>query len=199
MEWTVICASSCIVRTITKSPKPEPFQKENINGVRLDFIDSLRGIKREGGFSFKSFTNSDDKYTIEIPINWRLVGVRDEYGHLFSDEERKEGMLTVRSVSALFSNLEKYSADLVAGMEEKSGYRVLSQRDITIHKKHAVEIVFVAEATVNGKKKDAAILMAIIHNPATAQFFLLSYSVLEEDMNKLAVIYTHARDSFQIS
>lgn len=147
---------------------------------------------------FKKFQNKDENYSLEIPTNWSLIGIREEYGHMFSDNERKQGMLTVRAVSALFSNLEKYSEDLISGMQSASGYALISKKSISVNKKEAMELVFRAVATMNGKKKNAAILTTVIHNPSSAQFFLLSYSVLEEEMNVLAEIYTHMRDSFEL-
>ena len=150
-----------------------------------------------GKITYKNFDNTEDNYSVQIPTHWRLIAV-NEYGNIFSDEEKKQGVLTIRSVSALFSKVEKYADDLVLGLVEKNNYELISRSAIKINKRDGVDIVFRATARVNGKEEKAAIILSIIHDAPSARFYLISYSVLEKDMNRYVVIYTNAIESFQI-
>ena len=161
-------------------------------------MDSITGRKKEGELYFKEFKNKDEKYSLDIPQNWRVVDIKEEYGYIFSDQHSQEGVLTIRSISSLFYNLQKFSKDLIAGMKKNNGYRVISTRNIKVGDMEAIETIFKASALVNDIETGAAIINTIIHHEPQARFYILSYSVLEKDMNKYAIIYARARDSFRV-
>ncbi|MBS3067170.1 hypothetical protein J4450_00585 [Candidatus Micrarchaeota archaeon] len=135
---------------------------------------------------------------MEIPADWKVVDISNEYGYIFSDRYRQQGVLAIRSISALFSNLDKFSGDLIAGMKKNNKYKLISRENSSVDKLPSVQTVFKADAIVNGKKTDAVIINLIIHYEPQARFYILSYSVLQKDMNKFAVIYKRARDSFKV-
>ncbi len=163
----------------------------------MSIIDRLLR-RKEGGFHFKEFKNKDEKYKLEIPLDWNVVDISNEYGYIFSDKYRQQGVLTIRSISALFDSLEKFSGDLIAGMKKKNKYKLISRENNNLHGLPSAQTVFKADAIVNGEKTNAAIINLIIHYEPQARFYILSYSVLEKDMNKFAVIYKRARDSFKV-
>ena len=76
--------------------------------------------------------------------------------------------------------------------------KLISRENSSVDKLPSVQTVFKADAIVNGKKTDAVIINLIIHYEPQARFYILSYSVLQKDMNKFAVIYKRARDSFKV-
>lgn len=163
----------------------------------MGILDFLRGKKKIGGFLFREFKNTADGYSIEIPADWMVVGISEEYGHMFSDEHKQQGMLAVRQISALFYGLEKFSDNLIAGMERNNNYILVSRKAITVNGLSAIETVFKATALVNGREADAAVINAIIHYPPAARFYLISYSALQKDVNRYVIVYLQARDSFR--
>ena len=158
----------------------------------------MLGRKIEGEFYFKEFRNKNEKYSLDIPTDWNVVDISSEYGYVFSDKNRKQGVLAIRSISALFYNLDRFSRDLVAGMKKNNKYRLISREDSNVRGMPTVQTVFKADAIVNDKKTDAVIINLIVHHEPQARFYILSYSVLQKDMNKFAVIYKRARDSFRV-
>ena len=164
----------------------------------LGILDILPGRKKEAGVHFKKFTQTDERYSLELPEHWRVVDISSEYGYVFSDEHRQQGVLAVRCLSALFSNVEKYAGDLIAGMQKKNNYKLVSTQKLNVNGMEAVETVFKADAFVNEERANAAIINLIIHYPPRARFFVISYSVLQKDANKYAIIYSRARDSFRV-
>ena len=73
-------------------------------------------------------------------------------GISFRMKKKKQGVLTIRSVSALFSKVEKYADDLILGLVEKNNYELISRSAIKINRRDGVDIVFRAKARVNGKE-----------------------------------------------
>lgn len=165
----------------------------------LSLLDKILGRKEGGNFYFKEFSNRDEKYSFDIPQEWKVVDISNDYGYIFSDKDRKQGVLTVRSISSLFYKLEKFADNLIIGMRKRNKYMLVSKRELVVNEMSAVEIVFRADAFVNGKRADAAIITIILQHEQTAKFYIMSYSVLQKDMNKYALIYIRARDTFKIN
>ncbi len=152
-----------------------------------------------GKGGYKRFENKEEQYSLEIPNSWQLVSVTQDYGHSFSDGERKEGMLSVKPSVTPGATLEDYNEELVKVLQDKMKYEFLATIDAKVSGKSAKESTFLAPAYVNGKKENAMLVMCVIENQDRYRFVVMTYSVLEKEHEKHAGIYKHAKESFRIT
>lgn len=151
-----------------------------------------------GERKFKCFTNRDERYELEIPTHWRATAITQEYGYSFSDEEKAEGILSVKPVVMPGTTLEEYHDALLEGMKKELRYKFFAGTDTRLASCPAKEIILHAPAKVNGKKKKAIMSIAIIDDSEHFRYVVMSYSVLESRYEKYIEIYNHAKNSFRL-
>lgn len=159
----------------------------------MSIIDELSMHKK-----FKTFENEKDYYSLEIPATWKVVSITDDYGHSFSDENRKEGMLSIKPVIAPSSSLEEYCEALLESVKEELKYKFFASTDTFVAKHLAKEIVFIAPAFVNGHKKKAVMTVLVIEDLESYRFLVMTFTTLESEYEKNITVYKHAKKTFMI-
>ena len=159
----------------------------------MDIATEISGDKK-----FKKFMNEDEHYSLEIPIDWRVISITDDYGYSFSNENRKEGMLSIKPVIAPGSSLQEYYEALLESVKEELKYKFLASTDTYLAKHTAKEIVFIAPALVNGKKNNAIMTVLIIDDIENYRFVVMTFTALEREYEKNIPIYKHAKETLDI-
>lgn len=177
------------------SGKIEKTNREIAIREAMELLEKIFGEK-----PFKLFRNEEEGYRLEIPTDWRLVSVTEAYGHSFSEGTGGAGgMLSVKPVILPGVHLQDYYDALVEGVKKELKYKFFASTDTRMANRPAKEVVFLAYAYVNGKRKKAIVTTAIVDDSEHYRFLVLTFMALSNEYEHIIGIFNHSKKTLSIN
>lgn len=161
----------------------------------FELVDKLLKNKHTGRY-FKQYKNEDEFYQFDLPVEWNHIDSSDAYGEVFSDSQRLEGKITVKTMESLYQDFDGYVSDLAAALKKHNNYMLISKNKIKLAGCDAFELEFNADAEVGRTKVDAIIKNLVVNDTIRERFVSITFSVLKRDYEKYSVVYGRLKKTF---